>query len=195
MLMRVGVFRPFFFYGEPFLDLNRERVGTELKLYELSMNIVEKECGYKLYDLEYVPGSSTLRVFIMDPKTKTAVIEDCVKVDRGFTPYCETENWIPDDFVLEVSSPGMYRELKTKEHFDLAQGEFILLSLSTEQLEAADKEELKRFEALTSLRLRGKLLQFSDEKVTLEIGNEEIEVKFKNIKKVNMDPAFDGQGV
>lgn len=177
------------------MDLNRERVGTELKLYELSLNIVEKECGYKLYDLEYVPGSSTLRVFIMDPKTKTAVIEDCVKVDRGFTPYCETENWIPHDFVLEVSSPGMYRELKTKEHFDLAQGEFILLSLSTEQLEAADKEELKRFDALTSLRLRGKLLQFSDENVTLEIGNEEIKVKFKNIKKVNMDPAFDGQGV
>ena len=67
------------------MELEIKRSNLEQKFFELTEKIVH-ENNYALYDVEYHSGSSTLRVFIMDPETKTAVIEDCVKVDRAFDP-------------------------------------------------------------------------------------------------------------
>ena len=80
------VFPPIFFTGNLKLELEIKRSNLEQKFFDLTEKIV-KENSYALYDVEYLSGSSTLRVFIMDPKTKTAVIEDCIKVDRAFDPY------------------------------------------------------------------------------------------------------------
>ncbi|MAZ48882.1 MAG: hypothetical protein CME65_09980 [Halobacteriovoraceae bacterium] len=173
------------------MEVSRKRTGTEQQFFDLTKKIVELECGYKLYDMEYVSGSSTLRVFIMDDKTKTAVIEDCVKVDRGFTPYCETEAWIPEDFVLEVSSPGMYRELKSIQHFEWAQGELVLVKLDPHKLEGELRERLKEMGALTSLSLRAKVSGILPSAVKLEVDSEDLEIPFEVIKKANLDPDVD----
>lgn len=174
------------------MNIAKERTGTELKLYHLSQKIVEEECGYQLYDVEYISGSSTLRVFIMDPATKTAVIEDCVKVDRGFTPYCETEDWIPSDFVLEVSSPGMYRDLKSLTHFEWAIGQFILCHLDPAAIEGETREQLRKLGALTSLKLRGELKGVTDQALSIETNNEVVNLDFNMIKKANLDPEING---
>ena len=110
------------------MELEKKRTGVEQKFFELTSKIVDS-FGYGLYDMEYVAGSSTLRVFIMDLETKTAVIEDCVKVDRAFDEFVESESWIPNDFVLEVSSPGMYRKIKTYKHFEMAIGQIISVTI------------------------------------------------------------------
>ena len=107
------------------MELTKNLSQTEQKYTELAMKIVA-ECDLELYDLEFVQGSSTLRVFIRDPKTNTAEIDDCVKVDRAFSPYCEDLEWIPDNFILEVSSPGVYRSLKRLDHFE-AESEVLLV--------------------------------------------------------------------
>lgn len=94
-----------------------ERKGLEKKFFDLVRGVVEEQ-GYILYDLEYIAGQKTLRLYIMDAKTQTAVIEDCVQVDHALTEPFEANDWIPEDIVLEVSSPGVYRKLKSKEHFE-----------------------------------------------------------------------------
>jgi len=172
------------------LDINKSLSGKELQFFELSKKIVE-ECGYELYDMEYISGSSTLRVFIMDSATKTAVIEDCVKVDRGFTPYCETEEWIPDDFVLEVSSPGVYRDIKSIKHFELAAGEFVLLKIDPHKLEGSLRDQLKELGVLTSLKLRAKVVEANEEAVNVDVDGEQITIPFVIIKKANLDPEVD----
>ena len=173
------------------MDITSERKGREAQFFDLTRKIVEEECGFALYDMEYISGSSTLRVFIMDPKTKTAVIEDCVKVDRGFTPYCESEQWIPDDFVLEVSSPGMYRSLKTITHFEWAIGELVLLKIDPHQLEGELRETLKAMGVLTSLSMRAKVKSVDTDGVELEVGESLVKLPFKVIKKANLDPDVD----
>lgn len=76
------------------------------------------EAGLSLYDLEYVPNKKFLRLYIIDENTKSAVIEDCVKVDEMITPMLESNVNIPQGLTLEVSSPGLFRELKLRKHFE-----------------------------------------------------------------------------
>ena len=104
-----------------------KRTGIEEKFFTICCEVV-KENGYVLYDMDYIIGSTTLRLFIMDPNTNTALIEDCVKVDRALSPFFE-EDWVPESIVLEVSSPGVYRPLKTLSHFEAVKNEYILLNL------------------------------------------------------------------
>lgn len=167
------------------MELEKTRTGIELKLFELTSSIVS-ENGYELYDVEYISGSSTLRVYIMDNDTKTAVIEDCIKVDRAFSPSCETEQWIPNDFVLEVSSPGVYRSLKTREHFVNVLGQIILCSVTGD----VSKEMPKEFKK--SKKLRGKLIKIEDDGIILDLQDFELKLDFTQIKKANLDPDLNG---
>lgn len=167
------------------MGLIKNKTGIALKLHDLAEKIV-KECGYVLYDDEYISGSSTFRVFVMDEKTNTAVIEDCIKVDRAFSPYCEELDYIPNDFVLEVSSPGVYRSLKSIKHFKAAIGELIQLSLSGELVTPNNANFPNS--ALKSKRLRGILKSVDDEKIKIEIDKLELEIAFSQLKKANLDP-------
>lgn len=167
------------------MALIKAKTGVALKLHELAEKIVN-ECGYTLYDDEYITGSSTLRVFVMDDKTNTAVIEDCIKVDRAFSPYCEELDWIPNDFVLEVSSPGVYRSLKKREHFQAAIGEIIQLSLSGE-LAIPRNVQLPK-SVSKSKKIRGVLKSVDEDKIKIEIEKLELEIAFSQIKKANLDP-------
>lgn len=156
--------------------------GIEKRLTELSQTVVD-ELGYELYDVEYVKGSKTLRVYIADKETGSAVIEDCVAVDRGFTEHVENADWIPDDFVLEVSSPGVYRNLKSASHFDSAKGEVIQLELMTK----LKGEELpKKYQG--AKKLRGVLTDYDDKNIILDADGNELRIEVGNVKKANLDP-------
>ncbi len=171
------------------MDLYKIRTGVELKLYELTQVIVSEQ-GYELYDMEYIGGSSTLRVFIMDSETKTAVIEDCIKVDRAFNPYCETEAWIPDDFVLEVSSPGVYRSLKTEKHFLDAKNDYVLLTLKGNLNDEVVKELPKKYKKEKKIRVLLKNIQ--TDKISVNLDGVDFDLGFDEIKKASLDPDLRG---
>lgn len=168
------------------MELIRKRTGLEEKFFAIC-EAVTKELGYAIYDMDYIQGSSTVRLFIMNPETKTAVIEDCIKVDRATTEYFE-EDWVPEDIVLEVSSPGVYRSLKTRENFEAAVGDIISCtitgSLEAEFLEGAPKS-VKNGKAF-----RGILKEFNEEKILLEIDGFNLEISIEQIKKANLDPEL-----
>ena len=109
--------------------LEEEKKGIEGKFYELCMEVVSS-VNLSLYDMEFVKSNKTLRLYIMNENTNTATLEECVSVDRAFSPFIESHAWIPESLVLEVSSPGMFRKLKTYNHFVKAQGAMIDLYLS-----------------------------------------------------------------
>lgn len=182
-----GFIPPIFFIWGKYLNLDRSFSNLEQKLYDLSRKITEG-CGLKLYDAEYISGSSTLRVYIMNPETKTAVIEDCVEVDRGFTPYCEEEEWIPEDFILEVSSPGMYRHIKTAEHLELAKNERVLLVLDKFLEEMTDVNLPKK--VAKNKKVEGVLKNFTSENIEIELLDTTVEISLENIKKMNLNPEI-----
>ncbi len=169
------------------LELDKKRTGIESKFYDFSKSTTE-ENGYVLYDMEYVSGSSTLRVFIMDAKTNTADIDDCVKVTRAMNPFFEEEegNWIPNDIVLEVSSPGMYRSLKTKEHFELAKDQRVQIFITGKLDESLTKDFSKAIQKGNTFV--GLLKEINEENIILEIDGLSLPITFEQMKKANLEP-------
>ncbi len=167
------------------MDIQQERSGLEKKFYLLCEPVVQ-EAGYRLYDLEYITGQKLLRLYIQDPRTGSALIEDCVKVDHALSEPFEKETWIPEEITLEVSSPGVYRHLSNLEHFKMSLGEIISVlivgQLSDEQSVGAPKgvKGEKKF--------RGKLMEVDDESYVIEIKGYKLKLNYKQTKKVNLDP-------
>lgn len=167
------------------MEINQERAGLEKKFFLMCEPVVQ-EAGYSLYDMEYIPSQKLLRLFIQDPRTGSALIDDCVKVDNALSPAFETESWIPDDVVLEVSSPGVFRHLSRLEHFRMSLGEFLAVvivgQLSEDQSKGAPKG------VAGEKKFRGKLLEVNEDSFMIEVKGFSIKLNFEQVKKVNLDP-------
>lgn len=177
------------------MEVEIVRTGIEKKFYELVEKIVKEE-SLDLYAMDYLNGSQVLRVFIQNPETKTATLEDCARIDRAMTPFVEESDWMPDSLTLEVSSPGVYRDLKELQHFHTAVGERLALSLyekvGTEDFLSGaeiDKKILKD-KKLTAYLLEidgSDSLQFGSQKA----GRPQFKIKLENIKKANVEPLWE----
>ena len=154
--------------------MDKKRDGLELRFLELCEPVVEAQ-GLVLYDLEYIAASGVLRIYIMNMVSKTADLDDCVGVDRALSPYIEQESWIPDGLTLEVSSPGVYRSLKQKKHFDWAQDQKISVVLN------------KKIPNCSGKKITGWLRAAFEAGVNIETDNFTCDVKFEDIKKVNLE--------
>lgn len=168
-----------------FMDIDRNRVGLEKKFLLMCEPVVQ-EAGYRLYDLEYLTSQKLLRLYIQDPRTGSALIEDCVKVDHALSPAFEEESWIPEDVVLEVSSPGVYRHLANREHFKMSIGEMIAVvitgQLSPEQVKDAPKG------IAGEKKFRGELKEVLEDGFTIIVKDFPLNIKFNQLKKANLDP-------
>lgn len=88
--------------------------------------------GAALYDVELVVhGRWIIRVFIDLPgplRRDTSVSADqCADVSRYLEAYLDAAEDFPQNYVLEVSSPGIERELKTPAHLEHVVGHRVRL--------------------------------------------------------------------
>lgn len=88
----------------------------ESKTTELITPIVER-MNFELVDVEYVKEGSTyyLRAYI--DKEGGITVNDCEAVAREMNELLDAEDFIPDSYVFEVSSPGLGRPLKKEKDF------------------------------------------------------------------------------
>lgn len=98
------------------------REDTERRSQELIEPILH-ELGFELWDVEYVKeaGEYYLRAYIDKPGGIT--INDCEAVSRRFSDSLDREDFIPESYILEVSSPGLGRALKKDRDFERSLGE------------------------------------------------------------------------
>lgn len=87
------------------------------------------ENRFELYDVEYVKegGNWYLRVYI--DKEGGITIDDCELVSRTLSDLLDKEDFIPESYILEVSSPGLGRQLKKDKHFERSIGEEVEIKL------------------------------------------------------------------
>ncbi|MDR1800923.1 MAG: ribosome maturation factor RimP [Lachnospiraceae bacterium] len=99
-----------------------------LKTEELLQPIVEDK-GFELVDVEYVKegGIWYLRAYI--DKEGGITIDDCEAVSRMLSDLLDENDFIADAYCLEVSSPGLTRELKKDRDFERAIGKAIELKI------------------------------------------------------------------
>ena len=83
-----------------------KREEYEAKTEALVMPLIEKN-HFELVDVEYVRegGNWFLRVYI--DKEGGITVDDCELVSRALSDLLDVEDYIPDAYILEVSSPGL----------------------------------------------------------------------------------------
>lgn len=68
-----------------------------------------------------------MRVYI--DKEGGVTIDDCETVSRKLSDLLDEEDFIPESYILEVSSPGLGRQLKKDKHFEKSIGEEVEIKL------------------------------------------------------------------
>lgn len=105
------------------LGLLMDPVALRDKLLPLIEPLVREE-GLELNDLVIGGGQRrpTVQVLVERPDGSGAGIDECARISRYLSPALDAEDVIPQAFVLEVSSPGVERALRTPRHFETVVG-------------------------------------------------------------------------
>lgn len=130
----------------------------EAKTEELLLPIAEAN-GVEIYDVEYVKEGSDFYLRAYIDKAEGVNINDCENVSRALSDALDAKDFIPDAYILEVSSPGLGRTLKKDRHLEKSIGEEVELKL----YKPVDK--CKEFV--------GELIRFDDKAIVIMVDGEE----------------------
>ena len=110
--------------------------------------------GYCLWDVEYVKEGADWNLTVTIDHPDGITIEDCERVHRAIDPVLDEADPIEDAYILNVSSPGIERVLRTDAHLEAAVGVRV---------------EVRLFAAINGQKaLRGTLTAVGDESITLD---------------------------
>ncbi len=145
------------------------------KIYDLVEPVVA-DLDYILWGIELVgTGKVTVRIFI-DHENGVSV-DDCQKVSRDASAIFDVEDPVMGDYVLEVSSPGMNRQI-----FNITQAE-ALIGFSVKAVTISAVESQTKF--------KGVLAGVDGDNVILKLDDgRELSVNFDEIKKLRVSPEF-----
>ena len=153
-----------------------KREEYEQRTEKLLLPIVE-EYQFELVDVEYVKeaGSWDLRAYL--DKEGGFTVDDCELVSRRLSDLLDEEDFIPDSYILEVSSPGLGRQLKKEKDFARSLGEEV---------------EVKLYQAVNRQKeFTGILEGYDDEKLILSFGEgENMEFRRAEIAMVRLALDF-----
>ena len=131
-----------------------KREEIEKKAEELILPVLE-ENRFGLWDTEYVKEAGTwyLRYYI--DKEGGITINDCEAVSRRVSDLLDELDFIPESYILEVSSPGLGRQLKKTRDYERSIGQEV---------------EIRLFKAVDgSKEYTGLLLGFEQNSFTIEL--------------------------
>ncbi len=103
--------------------------GNTVKIVWEIVEPLAKELGLSIWDVRFLKEGSQwyLRVFI--DKEGGVGIDDCVNLSHAIDGPIDEANPIEQAYILEVSSPGVERELVRDEHFLSSVGEKIMVKM------------------------------------------------------------------
>ena len=88
-----------------------------------------EELGLVLWDVEYVKEGTEWYLRITIDSDEGITIDDCERMHRAIDPLLDEADPIENSYHLEVSSPGLERELKTDFHLAACVGETVEVRL------------------------------------------------------------------
>lgn len=123
--------------------------------------------NFELVDVEYVREGSNwfLRAYI--DKEGGISVDDCELISRALSDLLDKKDFIPDSYILEVSSPGLGRQLKKDKDFARSIGEEVEIKLY-KALKLTEKGK-----QVSHKELYGVLLNYNETNITIELDNNE----------------------
>ena len=128
------------------------------------------DLGYRIWDITYAKIGADYHLEITIDSDNGIEISDCEKVHRAIDPILDEIDPIEGFYYLDVSSPGIERDLRTDEHISLSVGQ---------------KVEAKLFAPIAGVKsVVGTLSSFEDGIVKIATDTEELEIKKSDISKI-----------
>ena len=148
---------------------------------------IMKENDFELVDVEYVKeaGNWYLRAYI--DKEGGITLDDCELVNRAWSDIMDEQDFIPDAYILEVSSPGLGRQLKKDKDFKRSIDE----EVDVKFYKAVKIPNSRNGKEMSVKQITGILKGFDENTITLEtdFSNEYI-VNRKDISTVKLTIDF-----
>ena len=125
---------------------------------EKSIKLAVESLDAKLYDIVTTKVHDTNIFRVLVTAENGISLDKCAQISRMLSPILDVDEPMNGEYTLEVSSPGIERRLKNKDHFQGSVGE---------------KVKVKNFATEV---FKGKLLSADNEKIIIEteFGNEEL---------------------
>ncbi len=136
------------------------------------------ELGLEIWDVEYVRRGGSYYLVITIDKAEGVTIDDCEAFHRRMDTLLDEVDPIEGSYYLEISSPGVERELRLPEHYQKVCGETVSLRFFAPLSE--EFGDICRAKELT-----GELLGFDDAGVRIAVGEHEYTIPQKLISKAN----------
>ncbi len=128
------------------------------------------ELGYSVWDITYSKIGADYHLEITIDSPNGIDIDDCERVHRAIDPIIDEYDPIEGFYYLEVSSPGIERELRTDAH--------ILASLGV-------RAEAKLFAAQDGVKsITGVIESYADGVVVINASDKKYELEIKDISKL-----------
>lgn len=135
--------------------------------------------GYELVDVEYVKEAGVYYLRVIIDHESGIGLDECEKVSRKINPILDEEDYIEDNYFLEVCSPGIDRVLKKDKEFSKYAGKTVEVKLYKNDQDL----KTKQFEA----ELRG---LDQDGMVVVSIGDIEKKFDRKEIAQIRLAVVF-----
>ncbi len=131
------------------------------------------DLGYELVEVEFgvEAGSRILRIYI-DKDGGGITLKDCTAASNLLSMLLDADDRIGEEYLLEVSSPGIDRPLRKPADFLRFRGSPVRVEMH------ATTGGRRRF--------RGRLEDFQDGLIVLECDGERVELHIENLKKANV---------
>lgn len=152
-----------------------KRTDIVSRVETLVMPIIE-EGNFELVDVEWVKEGSNWYLRIYADKEGGININDCVDISRALEVKLDEEDFISNEYILEVSSPGLGRPLKKENDFRRSVGKEI---------------DLKLYKAINKQKeFTGVLTAYDDETVTVDVEGEEMTFVRKDLALIRLSLNF-----
>ncbi len=149
-------------------------MGTKKNITQFCEELAEpvaEELGYVIWDTEYVKeGGRYILRYTID-RDGGVGIDDCERFHRAIDPLLDEADPIEESYTLEVSSPGLERELKYEWHYECCVG---------------DTVEVHLYKPVEGSKLFVGTLLPLDENVNVEISGKKYSFPKNTVSKVNI---------
>ncbi len=142
--------------------------------------------NYELVDVEYVKEAGNWFLRVYADKEGGISIDDCEMISRALSDLLDKKDFIEDSYILEVSSPGLGRQLKKDKDFKRSLGEEVDVKLYKGMKLLNEKGKEFQTKELTGL-----LEDFDGEKIVLLLEDEtRLEILRKEIAIIKLTFDF-----
>lgn len=136
-----------------------------------------KSAGLELVDVEFVKEGPFRYLRVIIDKEEGVSLDDCSAVSKFLNVKLDEIDPIEENYFLEVTSPGVERELKKTEDFKRFAGKTVQLKLFT----PVDGQKV----------LKGTLVGLEDQTIIVTVGNQNMEVPREKVSSVRLVVNFD----